>query len=228
MTITQDVQRFTDIDGGKREDIPEITYRLDRGRKLQIAIKHQLITETAFKLYVGGSMEQYLRYKMPHEDLYALYIEKHNEANRTLKTSYKPMRIHDSTKRLKRCKHCNKLFFDMSLRNQAPCCNRNVAYDKDNRLMQRNGVILSKCYQEFDSKRKRTTDDNRSVPLYLERNIDGLLGKLDNAGNIVTDGKVRRNRKRISVKLNADYIADTKPSSVTVYSIDELNRNTSL
>ena len=62
MTTMQDVQRFTDIDVDKREDIPEITYRLDRGRKLQIAIKHQLITETAFKLYVSASMEQYLRY----------------------------------------------------------------------------------------------------------------------------------------------------------------------
>lgn len=213
----------------------------------RFSLTSELITQDAFNLYIGAKMEHHIHEAMPKDDLKTLYLNVVKETNTTLGTSYKPMRISDMTKRLKRCKHCDQLFIDLSLRNQTPTCSRLIAFDSDNNIMYRNNQMLTECLREYQAKQRRTTDDARSVAEYREVDISLFTGVMDEQGNIVDKGKRRPNNEAISlpvfdsirgvfdeywnVKDQAKYDAlddytkqAVTPSAVTIYTIDEYNK----
>lgn len=234
-----------------REDAQSTTenYKYDEvtdSELFTVAIEEKKITQDAFKTYVAAKMEHHIYEAMTNEELKSVYLNAIKEANTTLGTSYKPMRISDMTKRLKRCKHCDQLFIDLSLRNQTPTCSRLIAFDSNNNIMHRNNQILTECLREYQAKQRRTTDDNRSVAEYREVDISVFTAVMDENGNIVDRGKRRPQDEAVSLpvfdsirgvfdeywnvkdqqKYDAldDYTKQAvTPSAVTVYTIDEYN-----
>lgn len=213
---------------------------------LNAAIDNELITLEAFNLYVGARLQEYLYESISEIDLKTLYKDVHTQANEELKTAFKIPRYKMYTNRLKRCAHCNDLYFDLSVRNQTTCCNKKIAFN-DGKVMYRNNVILSECYRQYCAKNRRKTTDSKSVAQFRVVPINSFFAVMDENGNIVTNGKRRRQDEPTSLpvfdevrgvfdkfwnvknqdKYDAldDYTkAAVTPSDVTVYTIEEFNK----
>ncbi|TDM20996.1 hypothetical protein ETI01_10685 [Macrococcoides caseolyticum] len=211
------------------------------------AVDHSLITVDAFNLYLGAKLELYLYESVSESELKRVHKEVHEQANVELNTSFKLPRYTSYLKRLKRCAHCNALYFDLSSKNKTVTCNRNIAFDCDNKIMQRHGVILTECYREYSKARRRISSDNRSVARHREVSIESFASVMDENGNIVSNGKRRPQDESIyipifdsvkgifddtwSVKKSQKYHEldeytrnAVKPSEVITYHISELNR----
>lgn len=162
-------------------------------------MESEKITGEDFKIYLSAILEDVLDGSHSNDSIALLIKDITSLFNEKYGTKINAPRFKEPSKRVKYCLNCQKIFFDISKKNQVKTCHRAFAYDGKGTAMFRNGVRLSHCYQEYsNSKRREETveyffdmDAGKSKSVADSNQVYSDFANIDANGEQVKSGKVR-------------------------------------
>ena len=137
-----------------------------------------------------------------NDEILELVNDRTEYLNVKWQTSHKLPKFTNVEKRLKRCEHCQNLFFDITSKNQSVACSILPARTSTGENVHLNGKKISECYRELRNEKKRVDVDyrrgdgfssSRSVPDHLTVPIGASLER-----RLKDDGTITTNNKRVT------------------------------
>ena len=137
-----------------------------------------------------------------NDEILELVNDRAEYLNAKWQTNHELPKFKNVDKRIKRCEHCQNLFFDITSKNQSKACSILPARTNTGEYVHLNGKRISECYRELRNEKKRVDIDyrrgdgfssSRSVPDHLTVPIGASLER-----RLKDDGTITTNNKRVT------------------------------